>query len=293
MKNGKKRRWASSLFLPPFFAVAFLFGFWILAFSGCSGTGAMVEIRLSPYSATVGAGKTQQFYATGYDSGGRPITISPTWSVWNSIGTVDAEGLFYAGSSTAAGYVIAAASGISGQAEVTVTDKGTISGKVRNALTEALNGITVRLSTDHSKSTQTNSSGSYVLSDLLPASYQVETVGTIRYLSASGEATVYSGQGSTLNLTVGERISIQTDNVNRIETTVTISGTVKNNGSTTATNCSVFYFFYDAEELPLGSGSSSLGTITAGSTEAFAMIVNLSRAEDPARTVKYGVAGGF
>ncbi|MCX5750549.1 MAG: carboxypeptidase-like regulatory domain-containing protein [Candidatus Saganbacteria bacterium] len=253
----------------------------------------MTEIRISPFSETVGAGLTAQFYATGYDSGGRPITISPTWSVWGGVGTVDATGKFYAGASTGIGYVIATASGISGQAQVTVTDKGSISGKVRNVLTELLSGITVRIVTDHSKSAQTNSSGSYILSDLLPATYQVETVGTTRYGSSSGEATVYTGQGSTLNFTLSERIGIQTDSINRTGTTMNINGTVRNNGSTSATGCTVFYFFYNAEDFPMGSGSSSLGTIAAGSTEAFIMVVNLSEDADPSRTVKYGIAGGF
>jgi hypothetical protein len=209
------------------------------------------------------------------------------------VGTVDANGLFYAGATTGTGYVIATASGISGQAQVTITDRGTISGKVRNVSTELLNGITVRIATDHSKSAQTNSSGDYGISDLIPATYTVETVGTVRYLSSSGEATVYVGQGSTLNFTLSERIGIQTDNLSRTGTSMTISGVAKNNGSTTATDCSVFYFFYNEEGFSMGSGSSSLGTIAAGATKDYIMIVTLSEDKDPSRTVKYGVAGGF
>jgi len=260
---------------------------------GCGGTGALSEVRISPYTDTVALSDTQQFTATGYDAGGHPITVDATWSIFGSLGTIDAEGLFYAGVQTGTTYVVATVSGISGQAAVTITDKGSISGKVKNNLGSPINGITVRLASQTSKSDETNSEGSYALSDLSEATYTVETVGTIRYLSSSGEAVVTMAQGTTLNFTLNERIAIITSNATRVGTIMNIAGTVKNNGTTDATGCSVVYAYYDEEDFPMGNGASTVGTINAGSTEAFIMSVNLTEDKDSSRTVSYGVASGF
>jgi hypothetical protein len=91
---------------------------------GVQGT-AIVDIRgklarlvISPSSATVRYGKTQQFSAQGYDSKNNKLSnITVTWSV-TSGGSIDSKGLFKAGTS-AGNYTITATSG-SIKATVTV-----------------------------------------------------------------------------------------------------------------------------------------------------------------------------
>jgi len=90
----------------------------------CStATLVLTTITVSPASASVQTGKTEQFGATGYDQFGSPMSSQPpfTWSVSGG-GTIGStSGLFTA--STASGpFTVTAASGsVSGTASVTVT----------------------------------------------------------------------------------------------------------------------------------------------------------------------------
>jgi hypothetical protein len=93
--------------------------------SGKSGTAAVTvqaatlgSIKVSPAGAVVRSGTAAQFTAEGFDTLGRPMPISPQWSV--SGGSVDGSGLF---TGTAAGQfeVFANQSGVSGSVPVTVT----------------------------------------------------------------------------------------------------------------------------------------------------------------------------
>lgn len=63
--------------------------------------GGLVTITITPNAASLAVGGTQLFTAAGKDAGGNPVTITPTWSVVASGGTISAAGLFTAG--TAAG----------------------------------------------------------------------------------------------------------------------------------------------------------------------------------------------
>jgi hypothetical protein len=62
--------------------------------------GTLYSITVTPPSASVVAGATQQFTAVGYDQSGNVVSISPSWTVMAGGGTIDAStGLFTAGSS--------------------------------------------------------------------------------------------------------------------------------------------------------------------------------------------------
>jgi hypothetical protein len=83
----------------------------------------LTTITVSPASASVQTGKTQQFTATGYDQNGVALSPQPgfTWTV-SSGGTVSASGLFTAGTTAGGPFTVTAASGtVKGTAQVTVT----------------------------------------------------------------------------------------------------------------------------------------------------------------------------
>ena len=86
------------------------------------GTPVLTTIVISPDSASLNIGDTQQFTATGYDQyGGEMTGITFTWSSNDEeVGTVDSDGLFTA---IASGSAIVTASSVSveGSASVTIT----------------------------------------------------------------------------------------------------------------------------------------------------------------------------
>ncbi len=93
-------------------------------FPSCtSAPPVLTSITVSPASASVATGGTQQFSATALDQFGNPLSPQPafTWSVSGG-GTISASGLFTAGSSAGGPFSVTASSGsVSGSASVTVT----------------------------------------------------------------------------------------------------------------------------------------------------------------------------
>jgi hypothetical protein len=93
-------------------------------FPSCAGaTPVLTTITVSPASASVQTGGTQQFSATGLDQFGQPVSPQPafTWSV-NGGGSIDALGLFAAGSTAGGPFSVTATSGsVNGTASVSVT----------------------------------------------------------------------------------------------------------------------------------------------------------------------------
>ncbi len=83
-------------------------------------SGALASIVVNPSSATVNADSTRTFTATGYDTGGFPVIVSPTWSVAGGIGSVSGSGVFDAGA-VGSGFVIATSGALSDSSMVTVT----------------------------------------------------------------------------------------------------------------------------------------------------------------------------
>jgi hypothetical protein len=89
----------------------------------CSDTTpVLTTIAVSPTSASVAAGGSQQFAARGNDQFGQPMSIQPSFAWAATGGTVSQSGLFTAGSTTGGPFTVtAAAGGVSGSATVTVT----------------------------------------------------------------------------------------------------------------------------------------------------------------------------
>ena len=87
------------------------------------------RIKVSPVSAFVEVGKTGQFTAAGFDAGGNPVEIAPTWSVVPSeIGEISADGVFTAAATAwVEGKIIAAQEGIADTAAVIVGILGDVS----------------------------------------------------------------------------------------------------------------------------------------------------------------------
>jgi Bacterial Ig-like domain (group 1) len=79
----------------------------------------LVRIEVEPHSLTLSAGVEHTFTATGYDAYDNPIEVAPTWFVTEPVGDIDAKGSFLA-RRTGSAQVQATASGITGQASVTV-----------------------------------------------------------------------------------------------------------------------------------------------------------------------------
>jgi hypothetical protein len=103
-------------------------------------------VTVTPNSAGVGPGKTQQFLASAVDQFGQPFVSVPSlsWSV-DGGGTIDSKGLFTAGSSAGGPFTVTASgSGASGTAKVTVAN-GTAPLFV-DAPTAQVSGMTASLS---------------------------------------------------------------------------------------------------------------------------------------------------
>ncbi len=107
-----------------------------------NGPNTLASIVVSPNPQTLRPGETVQFTAAGTDGSGNSMPITPTWSVVNSGGTVDAaSGLFTAGTSTGTftGSVKASSGVRSGVATVIVSSNA--AAPVANLGTAAPNGI--------------------------------------------------------------------------------------------------------------------------------------------------------
>ena len=59
--------------------------------------GEVERIRINPDTATLAIGAQRTFTATGYDTYNNAVPVTPTWNVYNGGGTIDAGGVFTAG----------------------------------------------------------------------------------------------------------------------------------------------------------------------------------------------------
>jgi hypothetical protein len=83
----------------------------------------LTSINVTPASASVSTGATQQFTATGFDQFGNPMNPQPAFS-WTASGggTINSAGNFTAGSTPGGPFTVtASSSSVSGTANVTVT----------------------------------------------------------------------------------------------------------------------------------------------------------------------------
>ena len=84
----------------------------------------LTSIAVSPNTAALSAGGTQQFSAVGYDQNGVALSPQPTfaWSVASGgVGTVSASGLYAAGMTAGSAAVQVVSGGVSASAAITVT----------------------------------------------------------------------------------------------------------------------------------------------------------------------------
>ena len=105
----------------------------------------VTSIAVSPASATVTFGGTQQFTASATDQFGASMTPAFTWSVSGG-GTIDASGLFSAGSTAGTFTVTAASGGVPGTASVTVANSAPTVASPASASPNPVSGATTNLS---------------------------------------------------------------------------------------------------------------------------------------------------
>jgi hypothetical protein len=171
----------------------------VVSYSGCGDTGgAVASLSLSPTSATVGINQDQLFSAIAHNSVGNIVSVTPTWSVTGGIGTISSTGLFIAGASAGSGTVIATAEGKTATAAVTVTANGRITGTVYDSTSRKVQSIKVYIP-NTAILAFSNSSGVYTLSNVPAGTYEVLTLATDVYYSASAEVTVASGETKIQN----------------------------------------------------------------------------------------------
>ena len=125
----------------------FLFLFFVFCLTsnilaGCGFQGEF-SIAVSPATTTIGLNKTQQFFATAIDAQGNIVSKAFSWGFSGSVGTIDANGLFYSGSVVGSGFILVSSEGVTGKASVSLTDKGSISGRLRNVLGNNLSSISI------------------------------------------------------------------------------------------------------------------------------------------------------
>ncbi len=82
--------------------------------------GHVATVEVMPSEQTVTAGENVQFQAQAFNAHRHPLDVTPSWSVSNDVGEIDAVGLFTA-QTAGEGNVVATVDEQSGQAKVTVT----------------------------------------------------------------------------------------------------------------------------------------------------------------------------
>jgi hypothetical protein len=157
----------------------------------------LVRIEVEPHTLTLSAGVEHTFTATGYDAYDNPIEVSPTWFVTEAVGDIDANGSFLA-RRTGSAHVQATASGISGQASVTVKPNdlarlviqpvGPLTLTAGSTVSLTVTGFdafgnTIAVTPDWSQTTQLGTLNA-------EGFFRAEKVGSGRLVARSGERTV-------------------------------------------------------------------------------------------------------
>ncbi|MBI5699198.1 carboxypeptidase regulatory-like domain-containing protein [Candidatus Saganbacteria bacterium] len=245
----------------------------VIGLGGCGSTGQVARVTVSPATATVGAQQTQQFFAAAYDSAGNALARSFTWSVTGSVGTIDAtSGLFYAGTSFGSGSVSAAADNISGSSTISVANNGTLTGILSDADSNTIANLQVALTQMPTFSATSNASGQYTIFNIPAGTYEVTTQATVTYLPSTAEARIVVGSTRTANITVSPRLSFVTESINTDLATgniSTVTGSIKNNGSTLALGVTITYSFFDEVGNVSANGTQTVGSLAAGAIQAF------------------------
>jgi hypothetical protein len=93
--------------------------------SGGGGGGGISRVDVSPASASITADQTQQFSAQAFDSAGKQVNTTFTWSA--SVGTIDASGLYTPTMTGTHTIKAAAPGGTKGTAQITVAHGAQVS----------------------------------------------------------------------------------------------------------------------------------------------------------------------
>jgi hypothetical protein len=102
-------------------AAVALAGLFTAACGDSTGPKITATVTISPTSATIAAGGTQQFTAVVKNSKGNVLAVTPIWAVTSGGGTITATGLFTAPQQPGTSTVSVSCSGITATATVTVT----------------------------------------------------------------------------------------------------------------------------------------------------------------------------
>ncbi|MCU0641012.1 MAG: carboxypeptidase-like regulatory domain-containing protein [Candidatus Margulisbacteria bacterium] len=213
--------------MPRIYRVAFLTGVAVILagllaghLSGCGDLegGVASSITVSPSSTTIGVSSSKAFTAIGKDSNGKIVATTVTWSVTGGIGGITSSGFFTAGAVEGAGIVTATAGTISGQASVTITEKGWIAGKVNTSDSSIPVGLKVYLPALSTAVDFTDSSGYYELEGVPAGTYTVQTLETALYQVASDEVTLGKGETAQVNLFATVKPNVPTTTTTTIPT---------------------------------------------------------------------------
>jgi len=149
-----------------------------------SGVASKLVVR--PNLERILAGSTFTFSALGVDANGHPATVPgvPVWSVDPSLGTIDANGVFTASLSAAAGSIFATAGAVSGSGEIEVVTELTEL-KLPDAEKSVASGASLTLAVTALRD------GQVVQADADSFQYTVE--GDIGTIDANGVFTAASG----------------------------------------------------------------------------------------------------
>ena len=234
---------------------------------------SLTKIITTPSPATVGINKSLHFTATGYDASNKIVPAVFSWSVSGGIGTIDASGTFYAGSSESSGSVIASAQGVAGSASVSTTTKGSITGILSNGDGGVASGILVYLPAASTISSISDSRGRYTLSNVVPGTWEVDTGATATYVLTSIEAVVVTAESTTGNILLIGRFVVTSQSF--VGTPITsVTGSIYNNGLTEAKNVTVSYVFYDTDGTVLSTALGTAGNIASGGTNVFSAFLS-------------------
>lgn len=256
-----------------------------LILGGCGGEPrTLTSITVTPNSITVGINQSQQFFATAYDSAGQTLSRTFTWSVSGGIGSIDSNGLFRAGSLEGTGYVAAVADSISGNATVAVSQKGWISGLIIDTDGKRGSYINVILTDMPSISASSDINGNYTLSNVPAGTHEVKTLENVNYIPSTREVVVSSGASTVLNITLTPRVTVVSDTESKIFSTITINGTLQNNGSTEAKGVVVTYLYYNSAGTLIGSGLTNQLNISAKGTQTYSISFSLTEISYASKT---------
>lgn len=251
-----------------------IFGFLILfviLLCGCGAQTGTKSITISPSTISIGINKTQQFYATAFDYNNKVVTKTFTWTAGSAIGTIDANGLFYAGINETSGSVTASVDGLTATATVTLTTKGSVTGRITNSQSERVSGLQVYISSIPTLSAFTDATGLYTISDVPYGTQEVTVKENVLYLLTTVEANITTGETATAGILLSDRISLSGSPAGD---PLSVSGHATNNGSTTAAGVTVIYTFTytDADgNTATAVGSQAVGDIAAGATVQYSI----------------------